>query len=199
MASSLLGLVRGEIVLATLRFLIRKNRTLTWLITQQRLYEIMAQDIIPNFPEEEQKEWNDAAYNWRLPFWDWAIANEDSATGTVKVPKLSKYPTITVPTADGKGTERIDNPLFQFKMPNNRPMRDHGVQSFVDPWGLPDELDVSFPPRNEMFQRLINGSTAEQSVPVGIPMMRMPASRLSKPLTRKTRLCGRRLRPGSMV
>lgn len=105
----------------------------------------MTQDIIPNFPEEERKEWSDAAYNWRLPFWDWAIANEDSSAGTVKVPKLSKYPTTIVPTADGKGTERIDNPLFQFKMPDNKPMREHGVQKFVDPWGSPDELDVSFP------------------------------------------------------
>lgn len=159
----------------------------------------MTKEIIPNFPKEEQKWWNDAAYHWRLPFWDWAIANEASATGTVKVPKLCKYPTITVPTADGKGVERIDNPLYQFKMPNNKPMRTHGVQEFTDPWGTQNELDVRFPSRNTMMQRLIDGSMADASVPVGGPMMKTSASRQSKPLIMRTKLFGMRLRPGSMV
>ncbi|KAL3487186.1 hypothetical protein BJX62DRAFT_246212 [Aspergillus germanicus] len=93
---------------------------------EQRLFEIMVQEIVPGFPREERGAWEEAALSWRLPFWDWGV--------TSSVPDLSKYPTTVVPTSDGKGEERILNPLFQFRMPNNKPMSTAGMDNFVDPW-----------------------------------------------------------------
>ncbi|KAL4879315.1 hypothetical protein BJY04DRAFT_220171 [Aspergillus karnatakaensis] len=93
---------------------------------EQRLYEIMVLEIIPNFPQNERSAWNEAATTWRLPFWDWGT--------TSSVPDLAKYPTTVVPTADGKDEERINNPLYQFRMPTNKPMSTAGMDSFKDPW-----------------------------------------------------------------
>lgn len=96
----------------------------------------MVDEIIPKFPEEERAAWNTAANEWRLPFWDWGI--------TTKVPKLCKYPTTVVPTADGKGEERIDNPLYQFKMPTGKPMSSQGVGDFLDPWVPKEQANMLF-------------------------------------------------------
>lgn len=85
---------------------------------KQVVYHIMVREIIPQFPKERQNSWLEQAESWRLPFWDWARNG--------RVPDLAKYPTITVPRPDG-GQERIDNPLFQFRMPTNQPMRSEGV------------------------------------------------------------------------
>ncbi|CAG7929405.1 unnamed protein product [Penicillium olsonii] len=82
------------------------------------LYDIMVNDIIPQFPEDRQDGWREQAESWRLPFWDWARNG--------RVPDLAKYPTTTVPKPEG-GTVRIDNPLFQFRMPTDQPMRSEGV------------------------------------------------------------------------
>lgn len=103
----------------------------------------MRDEIIPGFPKDQQAEWREAADSWRFPFWDWSIANPNSSTGTVKVPQLSKYPTITVPKSDLSGEERIENPLFQFKVPTNEPMSKYLVEEFLDPWAKKDRLDVS--------------------------------------------------------
>jgi tyrosinase len=78
----------------------------------------MVQEVIPQFPEDHQASWRQHAESWRLPFWDWAR--------TGRVPDLAKYPTITVPRPEG-GSMRIDNPLFQFRMPTDKPMRSEGV------------------------------------------------------------------------
>jgi len=86
----------------------------------------MVQDIIPNFPEDDRAEWQEAAENWRLPFWDWATQNS--------VPELCKYPTTLVPTADGLSEESIPNPLYQFRMPNNKPMSTQGLDSYETVW-----------------------------------------------------------------
>ncbi|KAL4748038.1 hypothetical protein BDW72DRAFT_196173 [Aspergillus terricola var. indicus] len=101
---------------------------------EQRLYEIMVQNIIPNFPKEDQEAWNRAANAWRLPFWDWGVRSS--------VPDLAKYPTTNVPTADGKDEESIPNPLYQFRMPNNKPMSTEGMDAFKDPWV--DDGDMLF-------------------------------------------------------
>lgn len=78
----------------------------------------MVNEIIPQFPASQQALWRQQAESWRLPFWDCAQNR--------RVPDLAKYPTITVPRPAG-GTVRIDNPLFQFRMPTDRPMRSEGV------------------------------------------------------------------------
>ncbi|CAI7654190.1 unnamed protein product [Penicillium glandicola] len=88
------------------------------LLFEQVLYDIMIKDIIPQFSETHQASWREQAESWRLPFWDWARNG--------RVPDLAKYPTITVPSPEG-GSVRINNPLFQFRMPSNKPMRSEGV------------------------------------------------------------------------
>ncbi|KAJ5780085.1 hypothetical protein N7457_005245 [Penicillium paradoxum] len=85
---------------------------------EQVVYDIMVKDIIPQFPEAHQAVWRQQAESWRLPFWDWARNG--------RVPDLAKYPTITVPKPEG-GSVRINNPLFQFRMPTDKPMRSEGV------------------------------------------------------------------------
>ncbi|OQD96201.1 hypothetical protein PENVUL_c096G02586 [Penicillium vulpinum] len=88
------------------------------LLFEQVMYDIMIKEIIPQFPEAHQASWHEQAESWRLPFWDWALNG--------RVPDLAKYPTITVPMPEG-GSLRIDNPLFQFRMPTDKPMRSEGV------------------------------------------------------------------------
>lgn len=78
----------------------------------------MIKEIIPQFPEAHQASWREQAESWRLPFWDWARNG--------RVPDLAKYPTITVARPEG-GSVRINNPLFQFRMPTDKPMRSEGV------------------------------------------------------------------------
>ncbi|GLI81875.1 hypothetical protein PoHVEF18_010269 [Penicillium ochrochloron] len=80
----------------------------------------MVNEVIPQFPAEQQAGWREQADSWRLPFWDWA------RKGRGRCPDLAKTPTINVPSPEG-GFVRIDNPLFQFRMPTNQPMRSEGV------------------------------------------------------------------------
>lgn len=89
----------------------------------------MVNEVIPNFPSAQQCNWKKEADQWRLPYWDWARTN--------RVPELAKYPTITVPKYDGAGVNRIDNPLFQFRNPTEKPMISAGVGS-DNPWETAD-------------------------------------------------------------
>ncbi|KAJ5375867.1 hypothetical protein N7517_007873 [Penicillium concentricum] len=88
------------------------------LLFEQVVLEIIIREIIPQFPEAHQASWREQAESWGLPFWDWARNG--------RVPDLAKYPTITVPRPEG-GTVRINNPLFRFRMPTDKPMRSEGV------------------------------------------------------------------------
>ncbi|QSS48849.1 photo-regulated tyrosinase [Histoplasma capsulatum var. duboisii H88] len=94
-------------------------------LLEQLLYENMISDIIPKFPKDKQTGLKEAADSWRLPFWDWAINH--------RVPTLAKYPTTTIPTPNGK-RERVENPLYQFKMSTNEPFLSEGVGQVFDPW-----------------------------------------------------------------
>ncbi|PGH30982.1 hypothetical protein GX50_06255 [[Emmonsia] crescens] len=94
-------------------------------LLEQLLYENMITEIIPKFPKDKQAELKEAADSWRLPFWDWAINH--------RVPTLAKYPTTTIPTPNGK-RERVENPLYQFKMSTNEPFSSEGVGQVFDPW-----------------------------------------------------------------
>ncbi|KAJ5219622.1 hypothetical protein N7468_008826 [Penicillium chermesinum] len=92
---------------------------------EQRISEL-AKEIVSGFDEEVRPEWEEAAENWRLPFWDWGT----QAT----VPNLSKSPIAIVPTADGKGEQPIPNPLYQFRNPQGQPWGALKVENFKDPW-----------------------------------------------------------------
>ncbi|KAL1977859.1 hypothetical protein VTN31DRAFT_718 [Thermomyces dupontii] len=143
------------------------------LLLEQQLYEIMINELVPNFPEADRPAWQEAAETWRLPYWDWARTN--------KVPKLAKYPTTFVPTFDG-GVERIDNPLYQFKMPNLKTWDSEGVTNFKDPWvqdeekaptlyygrcintsRCPDEEDID-PDGNAWRYGVVNNSKVEDNL-----------------------------------
>jgi Common central domain of tyrosinase len=87
---------------------------------QQRLYEIMIQEIIPQYPQDQQAGLVDAANAWRLPYWDWAVTNA--------LPDIATKPTFTVNRFDGQ-TVDIANPLYKFTMPGGKNMGTGGVQS----------------------------------------------------------------------
>ena len=78
----------------------------------------MINQIVPQFSPSERKVWHDAADTWRLPFWDWA-ANP-------KVPNLAMSEEVTV-TAPPGVTVRMENPLYKFRMPNDKTMGSEGV------------------------------------------------------------------------
>lgn len=74
-------------------------------------------EIIPEHPQY-QTEYLDAARTWRLPYWDWAK--------NPQVPKFARWKRLEI-TIGGNPPTTIDNPLYQFKMPNNKKMGAYGV------------------------------------------------------------------------
>lgn len=78
---------------------------------------------MPKFPAAEQAAWRQAADTWRLPYWDWAVSG--------KVPTLAYSPQVTVTMPPGQ-TVRIENPLYQFKMPNNKNMGSEQVGTITE-------------------------------------------------------------------
>ncbi|KAL4785045.1 hypothetical protein BJX76DRAFT_367191 [Aspergillus varians] len=87
------------------------------LLYEQRIYEVMTNEIIPSYPEKDRPALIAAADTWRLPYWDWAV--------NPKVPWLAAEPVLQVSLA-GK-VETLQNPLYQFRMPDGKPMEEHGV------------------------------------------------------------------------
>ncbi|KAH6849645.1 tyrosinase [Chaetomium sp. MPI-CAGE-AT-0009] len=87
------------------------------LLYEQRLYEIMVDEVIPRMGvgREGENYLRAAANSWRLPFWDWAKNPE--------IPKLVRPARFRIPLIK----KEIDNPLYKFKMPNGRKMGDYGV------------------------------------------------------------------------
>ena len=74
----------------------------------------MINEIIPEYPESERASSRAAAESWR----DWAT--------NPKVPGLAAMPQLYV-TPPGLPKVRMDNPLYQFAMPNSRNMASEGV------------------------------------------------------------------------
>ncbi|KAK7740873.1 hypothetical protein SLS62_010970 [Diatrype stigma] len=83
----------------------------------------MVNEIIPEHPAY-QAEYLEAAQTWRLPFWDWAK--------NPRVPRLVRRPTFTIRIGDDPPVT-IDNPLHQFKMPNDKKMGAYGVGMLKNP------------------------------------------------------------------
>ncbi|KAI0422786.1 tyrosinase [Xylaria grammica] len=93
------------------------------LLYEQRLYEIMVNEVIPSYPAKYRDEYLEAARTWRLPFWDWAK--------NPKIPTLVRYKSVEI-TFGGQPKVKIANPLYQFRMPNDKKMRVYGVGSVVN-------------------------------------------------------------------
>ena len=114
---------------------------------QQRLYEIMTQEIIPQYPQDQQAGLLNAANTWRLPYWDWAVTNA--------LPDIATTSTYTVNTFDGQ-TVDIPNPLYQFTMPGGKNMGTGGVQN-ISSGG--EVLPVCYLPRPFDIQERSNSFT----------------------------------------
>ncbi|SCV31922.1 uncharacterized protein FFFS_03045 [Fusarium fujikuroi] len=76
------------------------------LLFEQRLWEIMNSEIVPQVTGDQQAVWQEAANSWRLPYWDWA-ANPC-------VPSVVRGETVTIVELDGKTVVSTSNPLYQF-------------------------------------------------------------------------------------
>ncbi|KZS90384.1 Di-copper centre-containing protein [Sistotremastrum niveocremeum HHB9708] len=73
---------------------------------EQRIYEIMIQEVIPqSVPPNDRPEYIALAKDFRLPFWDWAKKPTD-------LPAIAKDPTISVFFPQAKYS--IPNPFYKF-------------------------------------------------------------------------------------
>ena len=84
-------------------------------------------DIIPEYPESRRVQLRAAADSWRLPYWDWAKNPE--------IPWLADAQKFFIKMWSDKDAVEISNPLYQFKMPNDRNMGSEGVNMIT----IPDE------------------------------------------------------------
>ncbi|KAI0466683.1 tyrosinase [Xylaria cf. heliscus] len=114
------------------------------LLYEQRLYEIMVNEIIPKYPAYKDK-YLEAARSWRLPFWDWAKNG--------RVPEMARYKAISI-TFGGEPKVEIANPLYQFRMPNDKKMKVYGVGPVVnfdggDPFNYGECIATSRCPTDE--------------------------------------------------
>ena len=69
--------------------------------------------------DEEKKAWTDEAFQWRLPYWDWALPENEG-----KVPDLFMPPSVNIrvpKAADGSqpDPENLPNPLYRFQLKVN--------------------------------------------------------------------------------
>lgn len=99
--------------------------------SQQRMYEVMIDDIIPAFPQSEREELKKAADQWRFPYWDWAVKKkqDDGSPPNYDVPKMVKLEEVEVRTPEG--SEKIRNPFHQFVMRNGLAMGDEKLKPDV--------------------------------------------------------------------
>ncbi|KAK4145629.1 common central domain of tyrosinase-domain-containing protein [Dichotomopilus funicola] len=111
---------------------------------EQVLYNITVTDILKEVPEIAHDEWKQAADTWRLPYWDWAVKKLRvwtspnpslpgrfvSAEKIYDLPIIAQNPTIKVKNyANPKGRDVvINNPMYQFRMPDNNPMGSFGIK-----------------------------------------------------------------------
>ncbi|KAI5925049.1 tyrosinase [Camillea tinctor] len=96
------------------------------LLFEQRIYEIMINEVIAEQPQSRRVKYLEAANTWRLPFWDWAK--------NPKMPGLLCCPRVTI-TLENEDPMIIDNPLYKFKVPTDKTMGAYGVGTLKFPDG----------------------------------------------------------------
>ncbi|GAB1310590.1 tyrosinase [Madurella fahalii] len=98
------------------------------LLYEQRLYEIMVDEVIPGMGmgRQVENELRAAANSWRLPFWDWAK--------NPQIPSLLRAPKLNITLIK----RVIENPLYKFTMPRGEKMGVYGV----GPLKVPDFDDA---------------------------------------------------------
>lgn len=100
----------------------------------------MVNEIIPRYPAYKDK-YLEAARTWRLPFWDFAK--------NPRIPQMVRYRKVTI-TFGGEPKMEIENPLYQFRMPNEKKMKVYGVGPIVnfdggDSLEVGSVVDAAFP------------------------------------------------------
>ncbi|RBR10394.1 hypothetical protein FVER53590_12513 [Fusarium verticillioides] len=92
-------------------------------------------------------EWEKAANEWRLPYWDWAGKKYSKKHGQkYALPEIFRFPVITTyPPYDTRGETGVTNPFYEFK----NPMKDDkgNARAFGDmpagmtQWNIPDNVE----------------------------------------------------------
>ena len=81
-------------------------------------------DVVSEFPQDQQVSLKPALDNWRMPYWDWALARQRSTQ--LFVPELMSTEKVPVRRPNGL-TESIDNPLYRYKFPLNSQQQITGI------------------------------------------------------------------------
>ncbi|KAF7591406.1 hypothetical protein BBP40_001567 [Aspergillus hancockii] len=88
------------------------------LLYEQCLYNIMEEDIVGKIPDNNpaKKTWEAAMHKWRLPYWDWAIAQVDYGPGKEKlgVPKIVDDSQVSILKIGSQEKEQVPNPLYKY-------------------------------------------------------------------------------------
>ncbi|KAF1844065.1 Di-copper centre-containing protein [Cucurbitaria berberidis CBS 394.84] len=84
-------------------------------IYEQALYQSI-QEVIDDFPSDEQDRLRDAASTLRMPYWDWAM---DPGQNQPVVPALMRDQQVTVNKPEGRVT--IRNPLYSYSFGDSLP------------------------------------------------------------------------------
>ena len=105
------------------------------LLFEQRLWEIMNTQVVPQIPLIYREQWQLAANTWRMPYWDWAANPE--------VPSVVKQENISIVEPGGSLGAPGPNPLYKFstatistfaKQPAPAPLL--GDQKSFGPWAI---------------------------------------------------------------
>jgi hypothetical protein len=125
---------------------------------QQRLYEIMMDEVIPSFPKAERDHLVTTARKWRLPYWDWAAKKPRNAwqPAGYRIPLIAENRTISVLTPNGTAT--IPNPMYVFTTP--QPMGVHGIEPVN---GIP--VSTSFRIEQKHLALVVRYMPGNQQVP----------------------------------
>jgi hypothetical protein len=119
-ASPLLGIIWG---LWSIHANPSKIVLADWLVTslQQRIYEIMLEIIArSDSAAVDRTVWEDAARNWRLPYWDWGV--KQTYIEDYGLPEIFTKERIPILNFDQTTTTNIVNPLWKFSNPTGVPM-----------------------------------------------------------------------------
>ncbi|OJJ44489.1 hypothetical protein ASPZODRAFT_18679 [Penicilliopsis zonata CBS 506.65] len=84
------------------------------MLYEQVLHDIMVQEVIEEGISDPaiKATWTAAADTWRLPFWDWAIKQQD--TQELGLPNLLSEANVKILKVGDTETEPFDNPLYKF-------------------------------------------------------------------------------------
>ncbi|KAH6908113.1 tyrosinase [Coprinopsis sp. MPI-PUGE-AT-0042] len=103
------------------------------LLFEQRLYEIMVNELLPKYPTDAQDAVKKAADQFRLPYWDWGLKKErileKKEVKVYDLPLIVKLAKVQVTNLNSVDSQDslifIDNPFYSFRAPG--PMGEYGI------------------------------------------------------------------------